>query len=149
MEPEPPRRSRAHEIATLFAAWGYASIPVVGPPLSAGLTRWMDGHYGRRLDAFLQQVAELLADARNRVDDLEARHPRPEEEVVSAVGIALSIAARTHQSEKLKALATAIKTTVMGRKDVPFDDVATFLRLVTNSTPCTSAFFGMPNTLIA
>lgn len=132
---EPPARDRVLELKTLFAACGYASIPVVGPVLSAGLTRWMDSHYDRRLDAFLQQVGQMLTEALKRIDNLESRKLRPEDELVSALGIALPIAARTHQSEKRTALATAIKNTAVNEPAVSFDEVAMFLRFVDELTP--------------
>jgi hypothetical protein len=120
----PPSKSRSREVVEKVVEGGAGAVPFVGGPLAAALSLAMNWSYNKRMDRWLDQLAEAVSQLDQRFDDLAA-----DEVFVDAVINATRAAQSTHQQEKLDALRHAVVNSVAdAAPDV--DEQARFFRLV-------------------
>ena len=128
--PEPNERDYATEILKI----GISAIPIFGGPASELFGALLAPALGRRRDDWFEQLRLRLNDLTRRVDGLTFEKLSKNEEFVSAVMQASLVASRTHSSEKLIALQSAVLNVAAGT--APDDDLQSmFLSLVDLLTP--------------
>ncbi|MDX6237535.1 MAG: hypothetical protein QOG10_2350 [Kribbellaceae bacterium] len=119
-----PNKSRSREVVEAVVEGGAGAVPFVGGPLAAALALAMNWSYNKRMDLWLDQLAEAVDQLGRRFEDLAG-----DEVFVDAVINATRAAQTTHQQEKLDALRHAVVNSVApGAPDV--DEQARFFRLV-------------------
>lgn len=121
---KPPGKSTAREVTEKLVEGGVGMVPVVGSPLAAAFALAMGWSYNRRMDSWLQELAEAVNKLEGRLEDLA-----DDDVFVDAVVNASRAAQATHQQEKLDALRNAVLNSVSpGAPDA--DEQARFFRLV-------------------
>ncbi|MGD9955170.1 MAG: hypothetical protein AB7O74_13925 [Candidatus Nanopelagicales bacterium] len=132
MEPA-PRKSAAREASEALVVAAVSAVPLAGGPFSVVLQAAMGHMYGRRMSAWLDDLAEV-------VNELQARESVSLEELIGdeafadAVVAASRAAQATHSDDKLLALKNGLRHSV-GEEAPELDEQARFFRLVDEFTP--------------
>jgi hypothetical protein len=125
----PPKEGKG-AIALKIAEAAISAIPIVGGPLS--VLSELAEPYSRRRQRWLEQLAEVVSELKDHVEDLS----KPLEEndrFLTAVVHASQIAMGAHQEDKLRALRNAVRNSAL--KSAPDDDrQLMFLRFVDELT---------------
>lgn len=128
---EPPKQSRG-DLAFAAAKAALSSVPYIGGPASELLQFVIQPPMERRRVEWMQAVGEKLRELEEAGLDIEELSNN--EEFVSAVMHASSMALRTHQQEKLNALRNAVLNIANGQ--APEDALQhMFLRWIDSMSP--------------
>jgi hypothetical protein len=130
----PPDKSTAREIVegALEAAVGL--VPIAGGPLGVALQMAMGWAYNKRLQAWLQDIAEAITELQDTVEGWPSFDELAQDDVfVDAVIHASRAAQATHQAEKLRALRNAVLNS-LGTDAPDMDEQARFFRLIQEFT---------------
>jgi hypothetical protein len=131
---KPPKKSTARELVQRAVEGAANVVPVVGGPLAVTLSTAMNWKYTRRLDAWMEDLAEAITDLQNRDDGLSFEELADDDAFADAVITAARAAQATHREEKLTALRNGVLNT-LGPNAPSLDEQARFLRLVEEFTP--------------
>src|ERR1700688_1236316 len=116
IEMERPPQEGKGAIALKIAEAAISAIPIVGGPLS--VLSELAEPYSRRRQRWLEQLAEVVSELKDHVEDLS----KPLEEndrFLTAVVHASQIAMGAHQEDKLRALRNAVRNSAL--KSAPDD----------------------------
>jgi len=131
--PETAPEEQAGDIGRKLARAAVSAIPVAGGPV-AELMGMIQPAVERRKDEWVENIAHELNRVRKRVRDLEDRDIADDENFITTLLNASSIALRTHQTEKREALRNAVLNSAL--RNGPDEDLqAIFLELVDRFTP--------------
>lgn len=131
--PELPGRSKA-EIGAAIVRAGISSVPVAGGAAAELFDLVIGPRLERRKEEWFNYLADAVDELRERLDGFDPRDLDGNEQFVSAVLAASTIAMKSHQQEKLEMLRNALINSVL--PDAPDEhEQLTFLRLVDELTP--------------
>ena len=131
--PDVPGRSKV-EIGAAIAKAGISAILVAGGAAAELFDLVIGPSLARRKDEWLNALAGVVDEIRERIDGFDPRNLEENEQFVSAVLAASTIAMRSHQSEKLESLRNALVNSVL--PDAPDEhEQLMFLRLIDELTP--------------
>lgn len=130
---ELPGRSKA-EIGASIVSAGISSVPVLGGAAAELFELVLAPSLEKRRDEWLRKLGEAVEELRTRLDGFDPRALEGNEQFVSAVLAASTVAVKTHQEEKLEMLRNALVNAVLpGAPDE--HEQMTFLRFVDVLTP--------------
>jgi len=131
----PPDRSTAREIIEGVVEAAAGLVPIAGGPMGVALQMAMGWAYNKRMQAWLQDVAEAITELQSTVEGWPLFDQLAEDDVfVDAVIHASRAAQATHQAEKLRALRNGVLNSLA--PDAPdIDEQARFFRLIDQFTP--------------
>lgn len=127
---KPPRKSTGREITEKVIEGGVGLVPVAGGPLATAFGYAMGFAYGRRMQTWMDDLADTVTRLENRpdLDDLADN-----DVFVDAVVNATRAAQATHDQVKLEALRNAVCNSI--GEDAPVvDEQARFFRLIDQFT---------------
>tara|TARA_R110002049_G_C9160924_1_gene560990 strand:- start:1017 stop:1793 length:777 start_codon:yes stop_codon:yes gene_type:complete len=110
---EPPESSRGDTVHTLVRA-GISAIPVLGGPAAELFNHVIQPPLEKRKVEWMNSVAERLTQLEQE-SDLDIDSLKDNDEFISAVMYASTLAIRTHNESKLNALRNAISNIAQGR----------------------------------
>lgn len=131
--PDLPGRSRA-EIGAGLARAAISSVPLVGGAAAELFDLVLAPSLERRRDEWMGYLGEAVEELRERLDGFDPRDLEGNEQFVSSVLAASTLAMRTHQTEKLRMLRNAIVNSVLPGAPDDYEQMA-FLRYVDELTP--------------
>ncbi len=131
----PPDKSTAREIVEGAVEAAVGLVPIAGGPLGVALQMAMGWAYNKRLQAWLQEVAEAITELQDTVEDWPPFDELAQDDVfVDAVINASRAAQATHHCEKLRALRNGVLNS-LGTDAPDVDEQARFFRLIEEFTP--------------
>jgi hypothetical protein len=133
MDVPQPKKSAGREIAEKVVEGAIGAVPVAGSPLAALFGLAIGWSYNRRVQEWLDELAEAVKELQERTDGLSFEDLAEDEVFVDAVVNASRAAQATHQREKLDALRNGVLNSLA--PDAPdVDTQARFFRLVDQFT---------------
>ncbi|GAA4740612.1 hypothetical protein GCM10023328_22240 [Modestobacter marinus] len=131
----PPDKSTGREVVEGVVEAAASVVPLVGGPVGVALAMTMGWAYNKRMQAWLQDVAEAITELQDTIEGWPPFQDLAEDEVfVDAVVHASRAAQATHQDEKLNALRNGVLNS-LGPDAPDVDEQARFFRLVDQLTP--------------
>lgn len=131
--PDLPGRSKA-EIGAAIVRAGISSIPVAGGAAAELFDLVIGPSLERRKEDWFNYLADVVDELRERLEGFDPRDLDGNEQFVSAVLAASTVAVKSHQQEKLEMLRNALVNSVLpGAPDE--HEQLTFLRLIDELTP--------------
>lgn len=109
-------------------------IPVVGGAVSVIFETVFSSPIDKRKEEWLNRLAQTVEELCVKVDGLTAKGLANNPEFISFYMQASTIAIRTHNEEKLKALNSAVKNSIL-LKDIDESKKMIFLRIIDQMTP--------------
>jgi uncharacterized protein with HEPN domain len=113
---------------------GLNAIPYAGGSLATLFETIFSAPIDKRKEAWLRDLAETIDELCKQVDKLTPDKLSKNEEFISAVLEASNIAIRTHHKEKIKALKSAVKNTVLIKNYGEIKKMI-FIRVIDEMTP--------------
>lgn len=133
--PDLPEEKSKKRTAVEFASEGaLGAIPYVGSLLAASLSAFFSATQENRTRAWMQEMAEVVQELLDRVDDLEAQDLADNPVFYDAAVAAARIATANSSTEKHQALQNALFNVGVG-DGLDADKRAIFLRYVDELTP--------------
>jgi len=130
---------------------GFNLFPFVGGALATVFETVFSSPIDTRKEAWLCDLAKVVDDLCNKVENLTPEKLSKNEEFISAYLLASNIAIRSHQKEKLTALRAAVKNTVL-ITDYDESMKMIFIRVIDEMTPLhfrLLTFLSTPNVFIS
>jgi len=128
-----PARSAA-EVGAGLAGAALEAVPIVGGPAAHLFELVLAPSLERRRDEWLRNLGEVVEELRLRIDDFNPRDLENNEQFVSAVLAASTIAVKTHQVEKREMLRNALVNGLLPGAPDEHEQML-FLRFVDELTP--------------
>lgn len=128
-----PARSGA-EIGVGIASAALQIVPLVGGPAAELIELVIGPSLGRRREEWFRKLAEVVDELRARLDGFDPRDLDGNEQFVSSVLAASTIAMRAHREEKLEMLRNTLINGVLPGAPNEHEQMV-FLRLVDELTP--------------
>lgn len=130
----PSEKSGARQVAEKALEAASGSVPFVGGSLAVILAHAFSHSYEKRLRAWMEQLADVVQELIDRVDDLEVGSLSEDDGFMDAVATATRIAEKTTSEAKRAALQNALLNIGTGAvADV--DKRAVYLRYIDELTP--------------
>jgi len=131
---QPPRKSTGREVTEKAVEAALSAVPIAGGPLALAFGAVMGWAYSRRMEEWLNELADAVDDLQQRLDDLNLDELASNEDFVDAVVHATRAAEGTHQREKVEALRNAVLNVAL--PGAPATDlIRIFLRYLDEFTP--------------
>lgn len=130
----PEQKSKRRTAAEVAAEGGAGMIPFVGSMLAATLSALFSATQENRTREWMEEMAEVVQELLDRVDDLEAQSLADDPAFYDASVAAARISTATSSAEKRAALQNALFNVGMG-DSLDADKRAIFLRYVDELTP--------------
>ena len=130
----PPSSMSTGDIAREFGKAITSAIPVAGGPLQVLFENVFAAPIEKRKQAWLEQLAEVVAEIQRRVEGLTTEKLATNETFITVAMQASQMAVRNHQKEKLGALRNAVLNSALPNPPQE-DEQMIFLRLVDQLTP--------------
>lgn len=128
-----PRKSAGREIAEKVTEGIVGAVPVAGSPLAALFGLAIGWSYNRRVQEWLDDLAEAVCELQGRTDGMSFEKLAEDDVFVDAVVNASRAAQATHQQEKLEALRNGVLNSLAANAPT-VDEQARFFRLVDQFT---------------
>jgi len=131
---KPPRKSTAREVTEKAVEASLSAVPIAGGPLALAFGAVMGWAYSRRMELWLDELAEAVSELQDQVESLDFDALSQDEDFVDAVVHATRAAEGAHQREKIEALRNAVLNVALpGAPDT--DLIRIFLRYLDEFTP--------------
>lgn len=131
---KPPKSRTAGDIAHEVGKAIVSAIPTVGGPLQVLFENVFSAPIENRKRAWLEQLADVVAELQRRVEGLTPEKLAANEVFVTVAMQASQSAIRNHQEEKLRALRNATLNSALPNPPQE-DEQMIFLRLIDQLTP--------------
>lgn len=131
---KPPKKSTGRQLVERTVEGAAGMVPVVGSMLAVAFATAMGWTYSRRMDEWMEQLAESVTKLQERTDGLSFDDLAENDAFVDAVVATTKAAQATHSQEKLTALRNAVLNTLSPNAPT-VDEQARFIRLVEEFTP--------------
>lgn len=141
---KPPKAKSAGDAAMEVGKAIISAIPGAGGPLQVLLENVFSAPIEKRKQAWLEQLADVVADLQKRVAGLTPERLAANEAFITVAMQATQIAVRNHQQEKLQALRNAILNSALPGPPQE-DEQMIFLRLIDQLTPWHLRFLALFN----
>jgi hypothetical protein len=113
-------KNKAADYVYAAARASASLVPIAGGPLQVLLEAVIASPVGKRKDAWMQNLADVVEELQKRVEGLTPERLAENDMFVTAVAQASQIAVRTHQVKKIEALKNAVYHS--GLPDAPDED---------------------------
>lgn len=135
LAPEPPEEpSKPRQITEAVAQGGAGMVPVVGTFFAAALAYAFNAMHQKRAHEWMEEVAEVVQELLDRVDDLEEQDLTEDPDFYDAVVAATRVALATSSTEKHRTLQNSLYNTGAGAAP-DADKRAIYLRYIDELTP--------------
>lgn len=131
---KPPNSKSAGDIAREVGKAIVSAIPAAGGPLQVIFENVFSAPLEKRKQAWLEQLADVLAEIQNRVEGLTPEVLARNEVFITVAMQASQVAIRNHQQVKLEALRNAVLNSALPNPPRE-DEQMIFLRLIDQLTP--------------
>jgi hypothetical protein len=129
-----PTNKSAGDVARELGRAIVSAVPAAGGPLQVAFENVFSSPLERRKEAWLEQLAAVVAEVQERVEDLTPDKLAANEVFVTVAMQASQIAIRNHQQAKLEALRNAVLNSVLPQPPHENEQMI-FLRLIDQLTP--------------
>lgn len=130
---KPPSKSTGREVTEKAIEAGLNLVPLAGGPLGVAFAYAVSFTYNRRMNQWLEGLAEAVDELAAEVDGLNLEDLAANDNFVDAVAAATQSAARTHQALKIAALRNAVLNSALpGAPDTDMQLI--FLRWIEDYT---------------
>jgi|SRR5450830_101265 len=133
MEKPPVARSKG-DVAREVGRAIVSLVPAAGGPMQVAFENLFTSPLEKRKQAWLDQLADVLTEIENRIEDLTPEKLASNEVFVTMVMQASQVALRNHQKEKLDALRNAVLNAALPGAPEE-DEQLTFIRLIDQLAP--------------
>lgn len=130
----PPKARSTGDVAIEVGRAIVSLVPVAGGPLQVAFENLFTSPLERRKQAWLEQLAEVLTEVEQRIEDLTPEKLASNDVFVTVVMQASQVALRNHQKAKLDALRNAVLNAALPNAPQE-DEQLTFLRLIDQLAP--------------
>lgn len=130
----PPKARSTGDVAREVGRAIVSLVPVAGGPLQVAFENLFTSPLERRKQAWLEQLAEVLTEVEQRIEDLTPEKLASNDVFVTVVMQASQVALRNHQKAKLDALRNAVLNAALPNAPQE-DEQLTFLRLIDQLAP--------------
>ena len=131
---KPPNKRNSHDAIREGSRAVVSAIPIAGGPLQVFFENIFAAPIEKRKHAWLEQLADVVTELQERVNDLTAEKLASNEAFVTMAMQATQIAIRNHRNEKLEALRNAVLNSALPNSPEE-DEQQVFIRLIDQLTP--------------
>ncbi|WGG48894.1 hypothetical protein [Rugamonas sp. DEMB1] len=131
---KPPIAKSKGDVAREVGRAIVSLVPAAGGPLQVAFENLFTSPLEKRKQAWLEQLAEVLTEVEQRVENLTPEKLASNEVFVTVVMQASQVALRNHQKTKLDALRNAVLNAALSSAPEE-DEQLTFLRLIDQLAP--------------
>ncbi|MDO8645876.1 MAG: hypothetical protein Q7R42_04760 [Candidatus Planktophila sp.] len=128
-----PKKDSKRGVSEVLAVAAVSVVPIVGGPFSIVLQEMLGVAYGKRRDAWLEELAARVEDLLNKVDNLNLDDLSRNEIFLDAVASATQSAVRTHDKEKIALLGNAVLNAAI-QPSMDSDKLNMFMQYVSDLT---------------